>query len=109
MPDSTTTRTLRRLRLLLILLGIFFVNPRFTDAQDAAKSPPQSPSKKQSSVTNTPPGASVNGDQTATLEAKQQSEVAGISHADGDVDLRYQNTRLRADHVEYNNDTQVAI
>jgi LPS-assembly protein len=110
MPDAKITRTLRRLRLFLILLGIFFVNPRFTDAQDAAaKSPPQSPSKKQSSVANTPPGASVNGDQTATLEAKQQSEVAGISHADGDVDLRYQNTRLRADHVEYNNDTQVAI
>ncbi len=110
MPDAKITRTLRKLCLFLVLLGIFFASPRFVDAQDAAtKLPPQKPSKKQSSVANTPPRASVNGDQTATLEAKQQSQVAGISYADGDVDLRYQNTRLRADHVEYNNDTQVAI
>jgi len=109
MPDAKFTRTLRRLRLFLILLGILVVSPRFTEAQDAAKSPTQNPSEKKSSVANTSPVASVNGDQTATLEAKQQSQVAGISYADGDVDLRYQNTRLRADHVEYNNDTQVAI
>jgi LPS-assembly protein len=95
--------------LFLALLGIFFASPQFTDAQEATKSPPQHPSKKQSPIANPPPGPSVNGDQTATLEAKQQSQVAAISHADGDVDLRYQNTRLRADHVEYNNDTQVAI
>jgi lipopolysaccharide assembly outer membrane protein LptD (OstA) len=92
------------------LLGIFFASPRFIDAQDAAaKSPPQNPSKKQSSVAKTSPQAEANGDQAATLEADQQSEVGRISHADGDVDLRYQNTRLRADHLEYNNDTQVAI
>jgi LPS-assembly protein len=110
MPDAKTTRTLRRLCLFLVLLGIFFASPRFIDAQDAAtKSPPQARSKKQSSVANTSPQAEANGDQTATLEAGQQSEVGRISHADGDVDLRYQNTRLRADHVEYNNDTQVAI
>jgi LPS-assembly protein len=110
MPDAKTTRTLPSLCLFLVLLGIFFASPRFIDAQDAAtKSPAQNPSKKQSSVAKTSPQAEPNGDQTATLEAGQQSEVGRISHADGDVDLRYQNTRLRADHVEYNNDTQVAI
>jgi LPS-assembly protein len=109
MPDFKITRVLRRLPLFLIFLGIVFVSALFAGAQDATKYPPQHPSKRQSPVANTPPGASVNGDETATLEAKQQSEVAGISHADGDVDLRYQNTRLRADHVEYNNDTQIAI
>jgi LPS-assembly protein len=110
MPDAKTTRTLRRLCLFLVLLGIFFASPRFIDAQDAAtKSPPQNPSKKQSSVAKTSPQAEANGDQTATLEAGQQSEVGSIWHADGNVDLRYQNTRLRADHMEYNDDTKTAI
>ncbi|MGC1544707.1 MAG: LptA/OstA family protein, partial [Candidatus Acidiferrales bacterium] len=52
------------------------------------------------------PGGS---EQEATLEAKQQRQVGRIYYADGDVDVRYQNTRLRADHVEYNEDTQVVI
>ena len=30
-------------------------------------------------------------------------------YADGHVDVRYQNARLRADHVEYNADTQIVI
>ncbi|MGA8676165.1 MAG: putative LPS assembly protein LptD, partial [Candidatus Acidiferrales bacterium] len=53
------------------------------------------------------PGAGGAAQQAATLEAKQQRQVGRIYYADGDVDVRYQNTRLRADHVEYNEDTQV--
>jgi LPS-assembly protein len=109
MPDAKITLTLRTLCSLFVLFVILFVSPRFTDAQGTSKPLPQNPSKKQSSVANTPQGANVNGDQTASLEADQQSEVGGISHADGNVDLRYQNTRLRADHVEYNKETAVAI
>ncbi len=45
----------------------------------------------------------------ATLEADQQKQVGRISYADGHVDVRYQNARLRADHVEYNADTQVVL
>lgn len=44
----------------------------------------------------------------ASLEADQQRQVGKIFYADGHVDIRYQNTRLRADHVEYNSETQVA-
>ena len=45
----------------------------------------------------------------ATLEADQQKQVGRISYADGHVDVRYQNARLRADHAEYNADTQVVL
>ena len=43
----------------------------------------------------------------ATLEADQQRAVGNVFYADGHVDVRYQNARLRADHVEYNGETQV--
>ncbi len=35
------------------------------------------------------------------LEARQQRKQGNVFIADGDVDIRYQNLRLRADHVEY--------
>jgi len=44
----------------------------------------------------------------ATIEADQQRQVGNILYADGHVDIRYENSRLRADHVEYNDETQVA-
>ena len=47
--------------------------------------------------------------QEATLEADRQSQVGKVFYADGHVDVRYQDTRLRADHVEYNEETQVVI
>ena len=45
----------------------------------------------------------------ATLEADQQRQVGKIFYADGHVDVHYQNARLRADHVEYDNETQVVV
>lgn len=46
----------------------------------------------------------------ATLEADTQGgEVGKNYHADGNVDLRYENLRLRADHVEWNQQTDVVI
>src|SRR6516225_7788896 len=45
----------------------------------------------------------------ATLEADQQRAVGKIFHADGHVDVRYQNARVRADHVEYDSEKQVEI
>lgn len=41
----------------------------------------------------------------ANLEAKTQSSKGDVTTADGDVDIHYADTRLRADHVEYNNKT----
>lgn len=43
------------------------------------------------------------------LEAKQQRKEGDVFVADRDVDLRYQNMRLRADHLEYNSLTSVAV
>jgi LPS-assembly protein len=39
------------------------------------------------------------------LEAKQQRREGNRTFADGDVDLRYENMRLRADHVDYDAST----
>ena len=42
-----------------------------------------------------------------TLEADQQRKEGNIYYADGDVDVVYQNMRLRADHAEYNDETRI--
>jgi LPS-assembly protein len=38
----------------------------------------------------------------AQLEARQQRREGNVYYFDGDVDLRFENMRLRADHIEYN-------
>lgn len=43
------------------------------------------------------------------LEARQQRREGDVFHAEGDVDIRYQNLRLRADHVEFNTATGEAV
>jgi len=45
----------------------------------------------------------------ADLEAKTQTRKGEVTTADGAVDIRYGDTRLRADHVEYNNRTNEAV
>jgi LPS-assembly protein len=45
----------------------------------------------------------------ANLEAKTQSRRGDLTTADGDVDIHYGDTRLRADHVEFNSKTYEAI
>jgi LPS-assembly protein len=44
-----------------------------------------------------------------TIEADQQRQSGRTFFADGHVDIRYENARLRADHVEYNEETQVVM
>jgi len=51
------------------------------------------------------PGLTSGGE--ATLEADQQRQVGKVYYADGHVDVRYQDARLRADHVEYDEEAQV--
>lgn len=41
-----------------------------------------------------------------TLEADQQRQSGKIFYADGHVDIRYENVRLRADHVKYDEEAQ---
>ncbi len=45
----------------------------------------------------------------ATLEADQQRESGKVFYADGHVEIRYENARLRADHVEYDSASQIVI
>ena len=45
----------------------------------------------------------------ANLEAKTQSRKGDVTTADGAVDIHYADTRLRADHVEYDSKTYEAI
>ena len=45
----------------------------------------------------------------ADLEAKTQSRRGDVTTADGDVDIHYGDTRLRADHVEFNSKTFEAV
>lgn len=45
----------------------------------------------------------------AELEAKTQSRKGDVTVADGEVDIHYTGTRLRADHVEYNDKTNEAV
>ncbi|PYT74566.1 MAG: hypothetical protein DMG42_10505 [Acidobacteria bacterium] len=51
-----------------------------------------------------PPGKG----QVAELEAKAQTTKGDLTTADGDVEIRYADTRLRADHVEYDSKTYEA-
>jgi LPS-assembly protein len=44
----------------------------------------------------------------ANLEAKTQGRKGDVTTADGDVDMHFADTRLRADHVEYNSKTYEA-
>ncbi|MFZ0638324.1 MAG: LPS assembly protein LptD [Candidatus Acidiferrales bacterium] len=44
-----------------------------------------------------------------TLSADSQKESGKVFFADGDVDIVYEDARLRADHVEYNPQTKVAL
>ena len=44
----------------------------------------------------------------ADLEAKTQSRKGDVTTAEGDVDIHYADTRLRADHVEFNSKTYEA-
>ncbi len=93
MLNATLAQSVRTLALSAALLVIALAAPRAVAAQAASPAP---------LVPLTAGGE-------ATLEADQQRQAGGIFSADGHVDVRYQNARLRADHVEYNDKTQVLV
>lgn len=107
MPNATVLQPLRRFALQAAILLIVIAPLRVALGQETvkptrnagAKAPSQHPGRIS------PPGATSGGE--ATLEADQQSQAGKMFYADGHVDVRYANARLRADHVEYDSETQV--
>jgi LPS-assembly protein len=90
MPKAKFLRAVRRAIPRAVLL-FFWTIPDVIFAQ-AAKPPPKLSQ----------------GGGEVTLEADRQGGQIGKQyHADGNVDLRYQNLRLRADHLEWNEETDV--
>ena len=98
MPNATFPKTAARLALLAGLLLILPMLARVSRAQGVH--PPASKAAPSRALT---PGGE------ATLEADQQREVGKMFYADGHVDVRYENARLRADHVEYDSEAQVVV
>jgi LPS-assembly protein len=90
MPKAKFFRSVRRATPAAVLLS-FLTTPDVILAQAANPLPKLSPA-----------GGEV------TLEADRQGgEIGKQYYADGNVDLRYQNLRLRADHVQWNRETDV--
>jgi LPS-assembly protein len=107
MPNATVLQPLRRFALQAVVLlvviaplrGVLGQETATPSKKSAAKTPSQHPTKA------TPPTVTRGGE--VTLEADQQSQVGKKFYADGHVDVHYANAWLRADHVEYDSETQV--
>jgi LPS-assembly protein len=80
-----------RVTLWTTLFWVIFITPSGAFAQITPEAPLRLPT----------------GGGEATLEADQQKQAGRIFYADGHVEVRYQNARLRADHVEYDSSMQV--
>jgi LPS-assembly protein len=93
MQSAPPRRIIPPLPFFLLLILFSFVAPHLAQAQQPAQLVPKLP----------PPGTE------ATLEADQQRQVGKMFYADGNVDVKYGEARLRADHVEYDSDAQVVI
>src|SRR6202050_2875009 len=102
MREAIFPKSVRPPALCALLLALLAATPLSLQGQ-SQNTPPSSPLQRPNPIANLTPGGE------ATLEADQQRQVGKISYADGHVDVRYENARLRADHVEYDNDAQVII
>ena len=93
MPNAPSLPSLRRLAYFAARLLIFAAAHRAACAQVGAPIPLKAPT--------------AGGE--ATLEADQQRKIGQTFYADGHVDVRYQNVRVRAEHVEYDGEAQIVI
>ena len=93
MPDGTFLQKIADLSRFILLFLVFLATPHADFAQSNSPIPLKLPA--------------AGGE--ATLEADQQRQSGKMFYADGRVDVRYENARLRADHVEYNGETQVVV
>jgi LPS-assembly protein len=109
MPSATVSKFLRGITSFAALILIFFPFAHGSPGQTAPASPTKAASKKTpQATTNAPPQRPGEAD-IAALEADQQRQVGKTFYAEGHVDVRYQNYRIRADHAEYNSETGVVI
>jgi LPS-assembly protein len=102
MPNATLLQPSRRTAFLAGLLAIFLFGALCLSAQE----PPQPKALPGPKTLGSPPPGT---EALATLEADQQHQTGSVYYADGHVDLRYLSARLRADHLEYHEDTQIAL
>ncbi|HXX70867.1 MAG TPA: LPS assembly protein LptD [Candidatus Acidoferrum sp.] len=93
MPNAIRPQSIPRLALGAVVLSVSLIAAPTTFGQAKGKTP----------------SVEIAGGGEATLEADQQRAVGKTFYADGHVDLRYQNARLRADHVEYDSERQLVI
>jgi LPS-assembly protein len=96
MPSATVFEPLERCAFLAALLLFLTTAPRTAFAQI----PLGAPHRPKTTI----PSASG----FYTLEADQQRIAGKMYYAQGDVDVQFEDVRLRADHVEYNGETEVA-
>src|ERR1700722_20368996 len=117
MPSVTVLQLPSKFAAFALCLSVSFVLPpalraQATTAPATQTMPSETPKKPSKTQAAKPLGSAApakHPGETASLEADQQRQVGKIYYADGHVDVHYENTRLRADHVEYNEDTQVVI
>jgi LPS-assembly protein len=95
MPNATLAKCLRKSARFTALLAIALLAPGAAIGQ-----------KNRKKLERHPAPQLLNGGGEMTLQADQQRLVGKIYYADGNVDVVYENARLRADHAEYNTETQ---
>src|ERR1700730_19221397 len=93
MPNAPDWQSLRNLAFSVPSLLVLMPTPRASCAQAGRPIPLKLPTT----------GGEV------TLEADQQREVGKTLYADGNVDVRYQNVRVRAEHVEYDGEAGLVL
>src|SRR5580700_10499829 len=107
MPSAILSQALRMFASSITLTLILFSLADSAFGQTAVTSSAKLASKKASQIPTKPSPQHPNEGGVAALEADQQRQVGKIFYADGHVDVRYQNYRIRADHAEYNSETGV--
>jgi len=91
--------------LVLPLVLIVRVGAQTPPAQNPAAQVPPGQTVPPQSAPTPAPNQSPQAQGAVSLEAQQQRREGDTVIADGDVDVHYQSTRLRADHLEYDTKT----
>jgi LPS-assembly protein len=99
MPNATVAKCLPKTACLAALLAIALTASGVALGQK----------NQRRKIVRRPSPKLLTGGGEVTLQADQQRLAGKIYYADGNVDVVYQNARLRADHIEYNTETQEII
>jgi LPS-assembly protein len=95
MRNAKVSPLVRRFALIAAFLILMLLGLHSSSAQGQNKTQPPAPHQ-------------VGQSDIARLEADRQRQEAQVFYADGHVDIHYQDSRLQADHVEYDEGTQIA-